>query len=75
LRSRIRDVIDGRRSFIRVYSTRLQCDFWLVNEGLADPAAEMFGGKAITMQVLAELMLEQDKSVQILKELLSRIPL
>jgi hypothetical protein len=61
LRRRIKEVIYGRRPAVKIYSSRLQSELWLVNEGLADPADALFAGKAITMQVLAELMLEQDK--------------
>jgi hypothetical protein len=57
LRRRIKEVIYGQRPAVKLYSQRLHSDLWLVNEGLVDPAAEMFQGKAITMQVLAELML------------------
>jgi len=74
LRRRIKEVILGRRPSLRIYSSRLQSEFWLVNEGLADPDAVVFAGKAITMRQLAELMLEQEKSTQILQEILSRMP-
>ena len=74
LRRRIKEVIYGRRPAVKIYSSRLQSELWLVNEGLADPADAVFAGKAITMRVLAELMLEQDKSAQILQEILCKTP-
>jgi len=61
LRRRIKEVIYGRRPAVKIYSSRLQSELWLVNEGLADPADALFAGKVITMQLLAELMLEQEK--------------
>lgn len=57
LRRKIREVIYGQRPAIKLYSTRLKTDFWLVNEGLADPLDTAFEGKAVTMQALAEFML------------------
>jgi len=57
LRRRIREVIYGQRPAVKIYSTRLQTDLWLVNEGLVDPLDTAFEGKAVTMQVLAEFML------------------
>jgi hypothetical protein len=74
LRRRIKEVIYGRRPAVKIYSSRLQSELWLVNEGLVDPADAVFAGKAITMQVLAELMLEREKSTQILQEILRRTP-
>ncbi len=74
LRRRIKEVINGQRPAVKIYSSRLQSELWLVNEGLADPADAVFAGKAITMRVLAELMLEQEKSTQILQEILNKKP-
>jgi len=64
LRRRIKEVIYGRRPAVKIYSSRLKSELWLVNEGLADPADALFAGKAITMRVLAELMQEQEKAAK-----------
>lgn len=56
VKRQLNEVIFGKRSYLNVYSEYLQASLWFVNEGLVDPADPMFKGKAITMEMLAEIM-------------------
>ena len=56
LRRKLREVLHGQRSALKVYSRRLQADLWFINEGLADPSDPVFGGRVITMAGLANMM-------------------
>jgi hypothetical protein len=56
VKRRLNEVIFGKRSYLNVYSEYLQASLCFVNEGLVDPADPMFKGKAITMEMLAEIM-------------------
>ena len=59
LKRKLGEVIMGQRAFLRLHSESLQTDFWVVNEGLTDPADRLFSGKVITMAILAEIMTSQ----------------
>ena len=56
LKRKLSEVIIGQRAFLKVHSESLQTDFWVVNEGLVDPADRLFNGKVITMAILAGIM-------------------
>jgi hypothetical protein len=56
VKRKLSEVILGKRSYLKVYSERLQTTFWFVNEGLADPTDKMFNGNVITMEMLAEII-------------------
>jgi hypothetical protein len=56
LKRMLGEVILGLRPFLKVHSEVLQTDFWFVNEGLANPANQLFSGKVITMEMLADIM-------------------
>jgi len=56
LKRMLGEVILGLRPFLKVHSEVLDTDFWFVNEGLANPANQLFSGKVITMEMLADIM-------------------
>ena len=70
LRRRLHQVILGQRKALRVYSKILQTDFWFVNEGLVDPADRRFSGKAVTMEMLVELISSGRPFLPAIRELL-----
>ncbi len=69
LKRKLGEVILGRRAFLKVHSESLQTDFWVVNEGLADPADPLFNGKVITMDMLAEIMASRQSFLRTVEEL------
>ena len=69
LKRRLGEVILGQRPFLNVHSDALQTDFWFVNEGLVDPADQMFNGKVITMEMLAEIMTTRQPILRKIEEL------
>jgi hypothetical protein len=56
LKYKLREVVFGHRSALKVYSNTLRTDFWFVNEGLVDPSDAAFEGKAVTMEMLAKML-------------------
>jgi hypothetical protein len=69
LKRKLGEVILGKRQYINVYSDVLQTDFWFVNEGLVDPTDKMFAEKAITMEMLVEIMSANQPILQTVEEL------
>ena len=69
LKRKLGEVILGRRAFLKVRSESLQTDFWVINEGLVDPADKMFNGKVITMDMLAEIMTAHQPVLKAVEEL------
>jgi hypothetical protein len=69
VKRKLSEVILGKRSYLTVYSDVLQTNFWFVNEGLVDPTDRMFNGKAITMEMLAEIMTANQPVLETVEEL------
>ena len=69
LKRRLGEVIWGQRPFLKVHSDALQTDLWFVNEGLVNPADQMFNGKAITMEMLVEIMTSRQPVLRTVEEL------
>ena len=69
LKRKLGEVILGQRAFLKVRSESLQTDFWVVNEGLVDPADKMFNGKVITMDMLAEIMASRQPVLRTVEDL------
>ena len=69
LKRRLGEVIMGQRPFLKVHSDVLQINFWFVNEGLVNPADQMFNGKVITMEMLAEIMTARQPILSKVEEL------
>lgn len=69
LKRKLGEVILGLRPFLKVHSEVLQTDFWFINEGLADPADQMFCGKVITMEMFAEIMAARQPILRTVEEL------
>jgi hypothetical protein len=69
LKRKIGEVILGQRPFLKVHSEVLQTDFWIVNEGLVNPADQTFNGKVITMEMLAEIMTVKQPFLRTMEEL------
>jgi len=69
LKRMLGEVIGGLRPFLKVHSEVLQTDFWFVNEGLADPADQLFSGKVITMEMLADIMTARQPVLRTVEEL------
>ena len=53
----LNEVIYGQRPFLQVYSNTLQRSICFVNEGLMNPEDLNFDGKIITMEMLAEIVI------------------
>ena len=70
LKRRLSEVILGQRPFLKVHSDVLKTDFWFVNEGLVNPADQMFDGKIITMEMLAEIMATRQPLLRTVEDLL-----
>ena len=69
LKRLLSEVILGQRSFLKIHSDALRTDFWFVNEGLVNPADQMFNGKVITMEMLAEILTARQPLLQTVEEL------
>ena len=61
----LNEVLYGMRPFLQVYSNTLQQSICFVNEGLMNPDDLNFDGKIITMEMLADIVIDQDKSPNI----------
>jgi hypothetical protein len=69
VKRKLSEVILGKRSYLNVYSKRLQTTFWFVNEGLMNPADKMFTGNVITMEMLAEIMASNQSVLRSIEEM------
>ena len=69
LKRKLSEVILGNRPYLNVYSDVLKTNFWFVNEGLVDPTDKMFAEKAITMEMLAEIMSSNQPILRTVEEL------
>ena len=54
LARKIKEVIYGKRSAVRVYSQTLQKHLWIINEALTDPGR--YEGETVTMEDLVEII-------------------
>jgi len=70
LARKLYEVMHGQRPAVKVYSTKLQTHFWLVNEGLANPEDEKFGGNVISMEKLAKIYAEEKLAAAVKKILI-----
>jgi len=72
MKHKLNEVVFGHRPALKVYSKALQTDLWFINEGLVDPSDEAFQGRAITMDMLAQIMSSTGHLVREIEELLDQ---